>query len=129
VSLPCGALRPISDPGARQIFDRWFVNGIIRLGEVERLILFIHAGRKRKFAVNSLFPGHNLHIWAEFGDFWMEFDKFPVNFAVLVTTMEMQVEIGLFHSKCRQRDTPTVERCKFTALALPLADIHIPKGL
>jgi len=61
-----------------------FVKGIIGLGEVEREIPFIHAGRERKFPVNCLFPGQNLHIWAEFGDLCLEFEKFPVNFLVLV---------------------------------------------
>jgi hypothetical protein len=78
----------------RQIAD-CFVKGIISLGEVERQIPFIHAGRKRKFTVNSLFPGQNLHIWAEFGDFCIEFEKFTVNFPVLVIRIKLQVEIGL----------------------------------
>jgi hypothetical protein len=36
----------------------------------------------------------NLHIWAELGNFSIEFEKFTVNFPVLVTRLEMQVEIG-----------------------------------
>jgi hypothetical protein len=63
---------------------------------VERRILFIHAGRERKIPVDSLFPGQDLHIWAEFGDFCIEFEKFPVNLPVLVIKMEMQGEIDLF---------------------------------
>jgi hypothetical protein len=91
----------------RQIAD-CFVKGIISLGEVERQIPFIHAGRKRKFTVNSLFPGQNLHIWAEFGDFSIEFEKFTVNFPVLVTRMENAGRDRPCLS--RQKDTPSVER-------------------
>jgi hypothetical protein len=60
---------------------------------VGREIPFIHAGWERKFPVNCLFPGQDLHIWAEFSDLCLEFEKFPENFAVLVKRMEMQAEI------------------------------------
>jgi hypothetical protein len=68
-SLPRGiyisrAVRPTSNHAGSQIFARWFVNRIIGLGEVEGPILFVHAGRQRKFPVDSLFPDTNLHIWA-----------------------------------------------------------------
>jgi hypothetical protein len=68
----------------------------MNLGEVQRQIPFIHAGRERKFPVNSLFPAQNFQIWAEFGDFSIKFENFPVNFPVLVIRMELQVEIGYF---------------------------------
>jgi hypothetical protein len=84
----CGALRPISNHADSQIFARSFVNRIISLGEVERPILFVHAGRQRKFPVNSLFPGHNLHILGRIRRFLDRIRKFPVNFAVLVTQDE-----------------------------------------
>src|SRR5947209_9269964 len=59
-----------------------FVKGIISLGEVERQIPFIHAGRERKFPVNSLLQNEICRFWAEFGDFQIKCEKFPVIFPV-----------------------------------------------
>jgi hypothetical protein len=55
----------------------------------------MRAGREKSLLI-PCFPGQDLHIWAEFGDFCIEFEKFPVNLPVLVIKMEMQGEIDLF---------------------------------
>jgi hypothetical protein len=93
-----GSLRGLSAlvgryvPSAKRAHGRLagcFVKGIISLGEVERQIpLLMRLGRGNSLLIPCS-ADTNLHIWAEFGDFWMEFEKFPVNFAVLVIRMEM----------------------------------------
>jgi hypothetical protein len=96
-----GRYVPAAAPTGRFLRDR-FIKRISSLGEVRRHIPFIHGGRQTKFTANSLLiPCSQDKIcifWADFGDFGMEFEKFTVNFAVLVIRMETQAEIGLFDS-------------------------------
>ena len=64
-------------PPRRQIFAVRFRQGIIGLGEVERQIPFIHAGRKRKFPVNSLFLRQDLCILGRIRRFLGRIRKIP----------------------------------------------------